>query len=62
MALTRRQALAVELRRVLERENGATGTKVDGPAKGAEVLHGARHRDAEQPKLDLRPEPPKLRR
>lgn len=34
VALTRRQALAVELRRVLERENGAGRTKVDGPAKG----------------------------
>ncbi len=42
VALTRRQALAVELRRVLERQHGAAGTKVDGPAKGEEVLHGAR--------------------
>ncbi|OYZ12937.1 MAG: hypothetical protein B7Y35_15730 [Sphingomonadales bacterium 28-64-96] len=42
VALTRRQALAVELRQVLERENGAAGAKVDGPAKAEEVLHGAR--------------------
>jgi type IV secretion system T-DNA border endonuclease VirD2 len=42
VALTRRQALAVEMRRVLERENGAGGAKVDGPATGEEVLHGAR--------------------
>lgn len=62
VALTRRQALAVELRRVLERENGAAGTKVDGPAKGEEVLHGARHREAEQPNLDLPPGEPRLKR
>jgi hypothetical protein len=42
VALTRRQALAVELRRVLERETAAGGAKVDGPANGEEVLHGAR--------------------
>lgn len=42
VTLTRRQALAVELRRVLERENGAAGTKMDGSAKGEEVLHRAR--------------------
>jgi type IV secretion system T-DNA border endonuclease VirD2 len=48
VALTRRQALAVELRQVLERENGAGEAKVDGPAKGKEVLHGARRREAEQ--------------
>ncbi len=42
VALTRRQALAVGQRRVLDRENGAGGAKVDGPAKGEEILHGAR--------------------
>ncbi len=47
VALTCRQALAVELRRVLERENGAAGAKVDGPAKGEVVLHGARHPQTE---------------
>lgn len=47
VALTRRQALAVELRRVLERENGAGGRQADGPAKGAEVLHRARLSPAE---------------
>lgn len=62
VALTRRQALAVELRRVLERENGAGGAKVDGPAKGKEVLHGARLSEPEQPKLDAPPSEPKLRR
>jgi type IV secretion system T-DNA border endonuclease VirD2 len=62
VALTRRQALAVELRRVLEQENGATGTKVDGPAKGEEVLHGARLSGPEQPKLYLPPNEPKRRR
>jgi hypothetical protein len=62
VALTRRQALAVELRRVLEQENGAGGTKVDRPVKGEEVLHGVRVREVEQPGLDLQPEAPKLRR
>lgn len=42
VALTRRRALTVELRQDLERENGAAGAKADGPAKGKEVLHGAR--------------------
>lgn len=42
VALTRRQALAMELRRLLERDNRAGGAKVDGAAKGEEVLHGAR--------------------
>lgn len=62
VALTRRQALAVELRRVLERENGAGGTKVGGPLKGEEVLHGARLREAEQSRLDLPPGEPKRQR
>lgn len=62
VALTRRQALAVELRRVLERENGAGGAKVDGPAKGEEVLHGARHREAERPQIDQAVSTPKLKR
>jgi len=62
VALTRRQALAVELRRVLERENGAGWTKVDGPAKGGKVLHGARLSEPEQTKLDLPPNEPKRRR
>ena len=59
VTLTRRQALAVELRRVLERENGAGGTKVNGPAKGEEVLHGARVSEPEQPNLDLSTGAPK---
>jgi type IV secretory pathway VirD2 relaxase len=59
VTLTRRQALAVELRRVLERENGAAGTKMDGSAKGEEVLHGARLREPERPRLDLPPDEPK---
>jgi hypothetical protein len=62
VALTRRQALAVELRRVLERENGTGGTKVDGPAKGEEVLHGARPQRAERPKADELPGVPRLKR
>ena len=52
VALTRRQALALELRRVLERENRAGGTKVGASAKGKEVLHGTRHREFAQSKLE----------
>lgn len=62
VALTRRQALAVELRQVLERENGAGGAKVDRPTKGEEVLHGARLSEPEQPKLHGRSNEPKQRR
>ena len=56
VTLTRHQALAVELLRVLERENGAAGAKVDGPAKGPDVLHGARVWDGE-PKTQDRNKP-----
>jgi hypothetical protein len=76
VALTRRQALAVELRRALERENGAGGAKADGPAKAEEVLHGAnvladpgnakvlhpaRHWEEKQQKRNLPSGRPKLR-
>jgi hypothetical protein len=62
VALTRRRALAVELRQALERQNGTGGAKVDGPAKGEEVLHGAWHREADVPDLDLTPSIPQRRR
>ena len=62
VALPRRQALAVELRRVPERENGAGGAKGNGAPQGEEVLHGARLSEPAHPKLDLPPGEPKRRR
>jgi hypothetical protein len=62
VALTDRRSLAVELRWVLEQENGTTWASVDGPAKEEEVLHDATVREAELPKPDVPPGKQKLRR